>query len=722
MTDIYTYDYAHVKKETSIWVIKTSDVEKIATDICPANGIIHIKMPIGDYLCKMFTKRYKSPRRNPYKAQNHIPGKFDVLPILLPRILGIEAEALKDRFSEQLYNRILPETYKPPNPKNQADSPVHADDDTIAKALFFAEEALFFAREAAPFTHKAEAFTRKAASFSANISSFVRESETFGDESESFLYEVEAFTHETLSSTDEAESFAREAASFINKVESFAREAASFARETLSSVDKASPFADKAEVFVNKAEAFSHGAGVPEENPSQKTEDEPELAQIREKLQHSDAEASVPNYAQEMSLLDPLNEVIPQMLIDGIIAADPVAIASKEFKIQREEFWETLTGVLSSLYSKRFDPKADSASIATYIEESTAIPTLLPIGGYYEILSPVIKSFIRRGQKTTPLEDDSQIPDSSRSHEDEVAARQIEEIFKTFFPCLVKFFTADADASYIGNTNNRAAQKNAWIRAPQNIFILLRRYSGNDLTKLNLSTGKPAGAGIISTEKDFNALKNLADRFLNSQMNETNAKMAKYLFNFDAKLIRAERQRNTPRKRQSQSMVDNNPLYGKSRAIYELLAPALEKKKDTTATTKANTQLQNAKTWQLRDFCIIVQKWVESLDPKTVLILQNATQELQKQIESHEILQKQIRSLDPKTETYDEHYNKLLRKSALKGPQIREDLYLRIFQLLFQKKEQAKYKKKILKFGTTKDFEVFLRKILEIEEGANNTD
>ena len=119
----YTYSDDDVRTEVDPWVIEKCDVDGIAKAFCPKNSTLELSVPIGDHLCTEFTKTYEKPKRNPYKAKNqYVPAKFDTLPILLPRILGLTIGELNNRFSEQFYNQVLPDTYKAPKPKSRSDN------------------------------------------------------------------------------------------------------------------------------------------------------------------------------------------------------------------------------------------------------------------------------------------------------------------------------------------------------------------------------------------------------------------------------------------------------------------------------------------------------------------------------------------------------------------------------------------------------------------------
>ena len=113
----FTYDYNAVKTEAGFWIIEPEKITEIAQDFCPENGEITLNMPIGDYFCTELTKP-----RSRYKATNqHQGAQFDTLSIVLPRILDMPAE---DRFSDDYYNKVLPDDYYRP-PDNDSDIPPH---------------------------------------------------------------------------------------------------------------------------------------------------------------------------------------------------------------------------------------------------------------------------------------------------------------------------------------------------------------------------------------------------------------------------------------------------------------------------------------------------------------------------------------------------------------------------------------------------------------------
>lgn len=260
-------------------------------------------------------------------------------------------------------------------------------------------------------------------------------------------------------------------------------------------------------------------------------------------------------------------------------------------RIHREIFWGRMSVVLLYLYGDKFSTwmRHDTNNIHETI--AGRLPTMLPIGGYYIHLRHQINPRERLG--TIPIDEVPNIYDI----QNEVTTPEEAEIFKGLFSFLIDFFSGDGD----GDTFGRAG-RNARTRAPQNIFILLRRFCLDNpfLTEFDFRTGK--SSTLISNATDFEKLKNQASQFLEQPVNA------------DPKLFR--------------DFLDPNPSNdgkqrGKTRAIYELLSWALDGKKDTSPTKAENTekgrnlQLRNAMKWEVRDFKTILQKWLVSLDQET---------------------------------------------------------------------------------------------------------
>ena len=189
------------------------------------------------------------------------------------------------------------------------------------------------------------------------------------------------------------------------------------------------------------------------------------------------------------------------------------------------------------------------------------------------------------------------VPDSSADILQKLVDAEEAAVFKTFFSFLIEFFSED-------NDTYKGAEKNAWTRAPQNIFILLQRFCLDNslLTEFDFRTGTPSN--LISNAKDFEKLRNRASRFLEEPVNANPKRFRELL---DPNPGSREKER------------------GKTRAIYELLSLALDKQKkqkdspptDAKKKTKeANLQIKNASAWQLRDFKTILQKWLDSCDQR----------------------------------------------------------------------------------------------------------
>ena len=348
---------------------------------------------------------------------------------------------------------------------------------------------------------------------------------------------------------------------------------------------------------------------LPEYSQSQDTQrNKPELTRIRVALLLHLSGEDYRHNDEETLLLDRLKAVIPAVLIDGIKSDKE---RGEEFEDERLEFWKKMRKVLGMLYSESMGEymHGDSALIAEKIEKSAAIPSLLPAGGYYKNLFQVIGN---EENNEIPLESSTDPEDPTGSalqdltpdnrstpQDEEVVNADDAAAFETLFPFLINFFSADAQSCYRG-TGNRAAQRNAWERAPQNAFILLRyHWHSDDLTTFNFGTGKPSN--VISNGKDFNKLKNQASRFLDSPVDD-NPKL-------------------------SNDLLDPNPnnsdkQYGKNRAIYEILSLALDKQNAQKKTEKQKAedeksrQLKNIEGWILRDFKILLKIWLKSRAPK----------------------------------------------------------------------------------------------------------
>ena len=276
-----------------------------------------------------------------------------------------------------------------------------------------------------------------------------------------------------------------------------------------------------------------------------------------------------------------------QVLVDGITSGK---LGDDNFQSHREMFWHYMSRVLWDIYGPKLSEsmKWDTENSPEIIEGK--LPTMLPIGDYYTHLFPPPKK-----QHTEPIKGEPPrgihdvLEEFTTETEDEA------KIFKGLFSFLIDFFS--------GNVNlSGGAERNAQTRAPQNIFILLRRFCPDDpfLTEFDFRTGK--SSNLISNAKDFEKLKNQANRFLEQPVNA------------DPKLFK--------------DLLDPNPSNdekqrGKTRAIYELLFRALDKKKNASPTKAENTekgrnlQLQNAMKWELRDFKTILQKWLNSIDQET---------------------------------------------------------------------------------------------------------
>ena len=420
-------------------------------------------------------------------------------------------------------------------------------------------------------------------------------------------------------------------------------------------------------------------------------------------------------------ILHDFKEALPEVLIKGITASD--STSDEGFQSARLKFWEFMQTVLLNIHfpelykartGKPLDPDGDIDIIETTItrvfEKLTIIPSILPRGGYFRLLEQSVLPKVRREEKnhvSIEGEEGKNIPDKKTPDQGDAVTSKAEirtymEIFQSLIDFIIEFFSDRGEA----DTFSTAAERNAWTRSPQNLYMLMCRYL-EDLEGIDLRTGRiPA---TVSTEMEFNKLKNESIALLRAKPDDETALNA-FL---QPPLNRSQR--------------------GQTRDIYEIFSYTLGKSK------KKNTQTNSAISWQLQDFTVIFTEWLKSLkslDEGTYTHLRELLEAQGKKIKSKKkntqtnsaiswqlrdftvILTKWLKSLDEGAYT---HIFTEWRKS-LKS--LDEGTYTHLRELLEAQGKKIKSKKKNTQTNSAiswqlRDFTVILTKWLKsLDEGA----